>query len=443
MQAYFVGISSFFWMLMGHELTLDISLTFFMTLALLAYCESQRQPSAQARRIQLIMWIALAGAVLTKGFVALVLPAASFLLYVVWQRDYTRLKTVRWLHGALVCTLLCAPWMIAMQRRVPQFFDFFIMREHFLRYLTPIEERGQPWWFFLPILLAGSLPWIALWWSALVRHWTTLRRPHGFSENALLRVSAIVILVFFSASHSKLAPYVLPVFPIAWAIATQEPGKAQIRRTILGCFVVVGLAVIALATSFSPLAFGSAIAAVSLRWLIVAIMLMVAVSAIIARWSLSKDDTTTATAVIGAAWFAAAALIVCGQPLLDERYSMKSLTTALDDHGAQHLPVFSVGTYEQTIPFYLKRTVQLVNYEGELSFGIHQNPERYIPTLHEFSTDWKSLPNALAVIAPREFEQLKREHLPMQVIAHNAAVWVVAKPSSPGTNTLITQSSFP
>ena len=63
-------------------------------------------------------------------------------------------------------------------------------------------------------------------------------------------------------------------------------------------------------------------------------------------------------------------------------------------------------TYEQTLPFYIKRTVTLVDYRDELDFGLKQEPELAIPTMEEFEARWRSDRKALAIMGPDIYREL-------------------------------------
>src|SRR5574342_289559 len=91
-------------------------------------------------------------------------------------------------------------------------------------------------------------------------------------------------------------------------------------------------------------------------------------------------------------------------------------------------PIYSVGTYEQTIPFYLKRTVTLVGYRGELGFGLDQEPGKWVPDMGRFPALWKEAPQALAVMTPLTYQMFLKEGLPMAKIAESRDHVVVRKP---------------
>jgi hypothetical protein len=91
-------------------------------------------------------------------------------------------------------------------------------------------------------------------------------------------------------------------------------------------------------------------------------------------------------------------------------------------------PFYSVRTYEQTLPFYIKRTVTLVDYRDELDFGLKQQPELAIATLAEFEASWRNNRKALAIMGPDVYDELKGRGLPMRLLAEDARRVIVSKP---------------
>jgi hypothetical protein len=86
-----------------------------------------------------------------------------------------------------------------------------------------------------------------------------------------------------------------------------------------------------------------------------------------------------------------------------------------------------VDQYEQTLPFYLRRTMTLVNYRGELDFGLKQEPH-LIMNLDSFKREWRAQREALAVMSPSMFAQLQGNGLPMQEIGRDLRSIAVKKP---------------
>jgi hypothetical protein len=91
-------------------------------------------------------------------------------------------------------------------------------------------------------------------------------------------------------------------------------------------------------------------------------------------------------------------------------------------------PLFAVNYYDQTLPFYLKRTVTLVGYVNEFDMGERDEPQKWIHDLPAFERLWRELPQGVAVTNPAGFVSLRHLGLPMQIIDETALRIVVRKP---------------
>jgi hypothetical protein len=87
--------------------------------------------------------------------------------------------------------------------------------------------------------------------------------------------------------------------------------------------------------------------------------------------------------------------------------------------------------YDQTLTFYLGRTVTLVDYTDEMGFGLKQEPQLGIPTLTEFATRWRADADAFAVATPDGYRQLVEAGLPMQIVAQDTRRFIVRKSAAP------------
>ncbi len=120
---------------------------------------------------------------MTKGFLALMLPVLIALPYMIWQRRFGEL--VRYgLVAVAVAALVSVPWALAVHYREPDFWRFFFWHEHIRRFAAGEDaQHARPWWFYLPLLFASTLPWALLLPSTLLRTWRETR-----SENRLPRL---------------------------------------------------------------------------------------------------------------------------------------------------------------------------------------------------------------------------------------------------------------
>jgi 4-amino-4-deoxy-L-arabinose transferase-like glycosyltransferase len=154
-------------------------------------------------------------AVLAKGPAAIILSGGGVLLWALFTKRWR--DAFRCLHpiGIASFCLTVLPWYILCARRNPGFFRIFIIEHNFKRYLTPEFQHIQPFWFYVPILLVGVLPWTLLLLFTCLPELPKLRRQRlGPNTSALFLICwSLVPLLFFSASKSKLPGYILPVVP--------------------------------------------------------------------------------------------------------------------------------------------------------------------------------------------------------------------------------------
>jgi 4-amino-4-deoxy-L-arabinose transferase-like glycosyltransferase len=164
-------------------------------------------------------YIFLALATLAKGPVAVVLAGAIVALFAFFARELRIVLKTLWLPGILLFVVIAAPWYLLVQLPNPEFFRVFILQHNLARFGTNLYHHPQPFWFYIPVLMLGLIPWIVVTIAAaveLIRAWWTERRALFESSDSL---SAFLILwlavpvILFSISQSKLPGYILPALP--------------------------------------------------------------------------------------------------------------------------------------------------------------------------------------------------------------------------------------
>ncbi|MDP1651127.1 MAG: glycosyltransferase family 39 protein [Rhodocyclaceae bacterium] len=428
--------SSVLWNLIGHINTLDAAVSFFLSSAVFALCLAEREGIGvvESRRWRDGMWALLALGVLSKGLIGLVLPAATLFAYMIWQRDWGLLARTRPLRGMLIVLAITAPWFIAVSLANPEFPRFFFIHEHFERFLTKQHGRYEPAWYFIPILLVGMLPWLGSLAQGLARGWR--RDGQAFQPARLLLVWSVVVFVFFSASGSKLASYILPIFPalatlIAVHIADRFGQRNLHWQTLPG--LLIGLAVFVLAfwtTRLENDRHGIELYAAYQLWFHAAgaALFCGALAAFILH---RRGRHLLATLLLASGGHAAGQIILLGHDHIGTVNSAHDAAQAVRDQIPPGVPFFSVNTYDQSLPFYLRRTTTLVSYRGELGFGIAQEPHKYIANLADFETAWHAAPAAWALLNPETAQALAERDFPMTEVFRDARRVIVKKTPSP------------
>jgi 4-amino-4-deoxy-L-arabinose transferase-like glycosyltransferase len=183
----------------------------------------------------------LGAAMLAKGPAAVILAGGATLMWAALSRQW--LAPFRFLHP-LIIAVFCAtalPWYILCALRNPDFLRVFIWQHNFERYLTPVFEHRQPFWFFGAVFILGILPWLPLLVTFLfdvARHPQLENRI--FSPGLFIGCWSLFAVLFFSISQSKLPGYILPAFPpamilIAARFARQFKQNAKGMRMATAC----------------------------------------------------------------------------------------------------------------------------------------------------------------------------------------------------------------
>ena len=148
---------------------------------------------------------------MTKGFLAWLLPVLIALPYALWQK---RLGEMCRFGGVavVVAIVVSLPWALAVHLQEPDYWHFFFWHEHIQRFAGEDAQHAEPFWYYLPLLLAFALPWVALLPSALKQAWLQKRSP----KTAFLLLWLLMPLAFFSLAKGKLPSYIMPcMLPLA------------------------------------------------------------------------------------------------------------------------------------------------------------------------------------------------------------------------------------
>ncbi|WP_297843382.1 lipid IV(A) 4-amino-4-deoxy-L-arabinosyltransferase [Pseudomonas sp.] len=225
---------------------LDPQFTLWVNLSIAALWFAVTSVGRERVAAWVLLGFACAMGFMTKGFLALLLPALIALPYMVWQKRFGELLRYGPL-AVLVAMLVCLPWTLAVQQREPDFWSFFFWHEHIRRFTADDAQHLQPWWFYLPVLVMASLPWAAMLPTTFTQAWKSKSQPN----TVFVLLWLLLPLAFLSLSRGKLPTYVMPcMLPLALLMGpalVDRLERASFRALRLNGLLNIALGVIVLA----------------------------------------------------------------------------------------------------------------------------------------------------------------------------------------------------
>ena len=243
----------------AHYANLDMLVAALVGLTVMAGADAvfrreQQKPDAWALTA---MYAAAAAGFMAKGLIGVVLPGGVLFFWLMGRRQYRAVLRLLWWPGILLFLVLTLPWMVVMQDRHSGFFDYYIVYQHFQRFLERGFNNQHGFWFYVPVVLGMTLPWsiqLWRWFQAQGPLRTAFVPPAERPEQADRRVLRglmlswlAVVLVFFSIPSSKLIGYVIGVLPpLAWFIQEtfeqrDESNAPGARRSLMGHALVAAV----------------------------------------------------------------------------------------------------------------------------------------------------------------------------------------------------------
>jgi 4-amino-4-deoxy-L-arabinose transferase-like glycosyltransferase len=422
---------------LGNAVTLDMTVSALLTVALLAFLVALEEPEGRLRRNLLwSFYLALALATLTKGLIGIVIPGMILVVWMVLVGEWDLLRRMRLVSGTALFLLVAAPWHVLVARANPEFLWFYFVHEHVLRYLTRIHDRYEPPWYFVPILLGGLIPWtvflVPALRAALPTSWRDRRDRRQWKVELFLILWAVLIFGFFSLSDSKLIPYILPVVPPLalllgrhLAVVWEGQGERELR---IACAVLLFLSGgLGLAFALAPylvggqpkmahylaiLGGGAYLMAGSLLFLGIVPLL----------FALRRRRVQALAAIFGGAVLFVSAMMACGSVFNAER-SSRSLALWLKPRLRSEDRVVTYRTYIQELPVYLERRITVAGWLGELEMGTQvEDTSGWMIDLGAFDRLWRAPGTVYLLTQEDRFRKLAGTGLPLYTLARSGKI---------------------
>lgn len=441
--------SSMLYATMSHFINPDLTLTVCLSLCLLCFILGTR--NLQAKHYFWGMYGFAALATLTKGLIGLIFPGMIIFVWLALFNHWRQLKHYCIPSGILLFLVITLPWHLAVQIKNPEFFQFYFIDQHFLRYLTDYSQRKQPIWFFPLAVIIGFSPWICFFLTSIrlpQRRWfNTLKsiwqQRHQHEITIFFVIWFIVILLFFTLSQSLLFSYALPTLPpLAILLAYRftpywqplcRPGKkpgsmaqeaklsppCEVDRCIhagttpdlikLG-FIFFTLAGLTLGLAGLIVVHPESVGPFHKTYWYISLALLAASSLLptiaYKLWGFKAGFITLFTGIS-----LCYASLNLSYPTIDHR-SIKPLALVLRPLLTPSTEVAAYHRYYQDLPVYLERTVTVVNYQGELAFGMqHQDTHAWMLDEASFWKHWQNSPQMYMIMNLKEYK-IKKDIYP-------------------------------
>lgn len=236
----------------------DVALVPWINLAVLLFWESHAaatRPAAAAYTVAIGVLLGLT--CLTKGLVGVALVGVAYGSFLLVTRRLSVAACLRGTAALGIAAAVASVWYLAVEFRNPGYLYYYFVERHLLGYTTATQTHGDAvWWYYLPILAGGGLPWLAYLPVTVRDDWARRKGAHRTDSppqrspgaTALMWCWLIGCTLFLSTSRSKLVTYIWPVFPpvavlaaVAWVRLIEGTLSDAARRLILWTFVLTCL----------------------------------------------------------------------------------------------------------------------------------------------------------------------------------------------------------
>ena len=378
---------------------LDLAVSVLMSGVLwcffLAFVRKRERPS---KKLVVSMYALAALACLTKGLIGIILPGFVGFLWICFTNNWKKVKDIISVPGIIVFLVIFLPWHIAVCMRNADFFHFYFVVEHFLRYTTQLHSRYQPAWFFVPIIIAGMLPWTGFSLVALKESAKNIIKKTDNDEDIFLLCWIFGIFGFFSFSNSKLVPYILPIVPPIAFLTAKMLTKINVagRNFKIGAWLNIAIFLLAIiAFHFEKGRVADVLGTFSeVHILMDAFAFVLFACVVLLLFAIFSQKKQIDNAIIIYVFLAMNLMWILNKatPFYQavKKPSTKQLAEVVRMNARDEDLVFCHKRYQQDFPVYLGRLVGVTDHAGELDFGNKAEKNDRLITEKQLFRRWDS-----------------------------------------------------
>lgn len=413
-----VLISSFGFFSMARIVTIDMFFTLWLSLSLFCFLGYYREKKPF---FIYFFYVFLAFATLSKGIVAIILLIVTIIIFLLIEKKASFIKEMRIIKGIIIYSVIALPWFIAISLKESEFFYFFVIDQHFLRFFTSKHKRTGSLFYFLPVLMGGMFPWAILIPRSIINLWKR-------SEIRLFLIWSAIVFLFFSVSKSKLPPYILPVFPPLaiiigcffddmWDRVTKITLEAVIYIIIFILFAITpflfwNTTVVGWVSQISTEAI-YVFQSLKMVLICVSILSTIIIFALFFRRFIAYAYLFLILSSFS--FLFVSLLMVLNIKTIDSLNTTKQLSNTINRDIREGDLLINYGAYDQTLPFYTGRNVVIAAYKGELEMGSkYEDAKNIFISEDDFIKLFKSEKRVLSVLKTKRLKALM-EKLPENI----------------------------
>jgi 4-amino-4-deoxy-L-arabinose transferase-like glycosyltransferase len=415
-------------LMFSRRIFIDIYITLFMGLTLLFFFLAERYPERRGRYL-LLMYVCVGLGMLTKGPVALVLPALVFFIWLVLQRRAGDAFRMRLLAGAAIGLAIVAPWYVALYfEHGWQHIVGFFWGENVARYTDAVApERG--WLFYPPVVLGDTFPWSLLLVPAAIAAWHLGRADGRGRFLSLLWSWLLTIVVFFTLSATKQDLYIFPVILASallsgYALTADAGPRARLARR--WALLASGVLLAAMGVFVYRL-FGDDDGLYQLAGVRAIVLATLAGGITAATLAWRRQERGAAIALASTMVVLAWVFVLWTLPSFERYKPVKPMSDTIRARGAEDALVLHYNVALPSMVFYLRRHVDQVFEDPALLVEKIRGGKEYylVIAAHEYERVASDLPGPSCVVERRPLFEMKlrnvlaRERLPELLLVSN------------------------
>jgi 4-amino-4-deoxy-L-arabinose transferase-like glycosyltransferase len=365
-------VLSLYFLVYSHSAVTDMTLSLFISLSLFSFYLSQERDGRSLYIYGFYLFSALA--FLTKGLIGIAFPFGIAITYMFLTERLQGIKKVFNLKAMILFLLVAAPWYLAqLAVNGQEFVDLFFIKHHFKRYLDVISGHRGPFYYYVPVFMAGLFPW-SMFFPLGIRN--AFKTKDRFSIFVLVWFT--FIFIFFSFSTTKLPNYILPAVPAAAMIISSGMVQQSKKwwRYATTALAVISLMIGAAFLISRPFFFKYGIHDVS--WIFVASLIMILMGVLFSYAAYAhKTYWGAASALMMAFLFV---LSVHGLPLAGDylqgtlyRYSLYAKTKLQGDQR-----IIAYGINKPSIVFYSGHKIISAGNKDDVKAALDPRRQIYI-----------------------------------------------------------------